>query len=118
VRAGRSRPVQPALFAEYARNLALYPELQEGSAYGIVADLADRMQVDGVRRQLADEHADATLLVNAAGLFLPKPFLEYDGASYDSYFELDRAIFFLIQTAVRGMVEAGRGGSIVNIGSM
>jgi short-subunit dehydrogenase len=67
---------------------------------------------------LAGEHGDATLLVNAAGLFLPKPFLDHDGADDDSYSELDRAIFFLSQTVVRGMVQAGCGGSIVNIGSM
>jgi NAD(P)-dependent dehydrogenase (short-subunit alcohol dehydrogenase family) len=91
---------------------------KEGEASGITADLADRAQVDRVRQQLADEHADATLLVNAAGLFIPKPFLDYDGASYDSYLELDRAIFFLTQTVARGMVAGGRGGSIVNIGSM
>jgi NAD(P)-dependent dehydrogenase (short-subunit alcohol dehydrogenase family) len=90
----------------------------DGKAYGITADLADRMQVEWVRQQLADEHADATLLVNAAGLFVPKPFLDYDGAAYDSYLELDRAIFFLTQTVARGMVAHGQGGSIVNIGSM
>jgi NAD(P)-dependent dehydrogenase (short-subunit alcohol dehydrogenase family) len=89
-----------------------------GKAYGIVADLADRSQVERVQRQLADDHADATLLVNAAGFFIPKPFFEYDGGFYDSYLELSRAIFFLTQTIARGMVEGGRGGSIVNIGSM
>ena len=91
---------------------------EDGSAYGITADLSDRGQVDRVRQQLADEHADATLLVNAAGVFVPTPFLDHDGAAYDAYFELDRAIFFLTQTVVRGMVQGGRGGSIVNIGSM
>jgi NAD(P)-dependent dehydrogenase (short-subunit alcohol dehydrogenase family) len=91
---------------------------KDGTAYGITADLADRKQVDEVCRQLAVEHADATLLVNAAGLFLPKPFLDHDGADYDSYAELDRAIFFITQTVVRGMVAGGKGGSIVNIGSM
>ena len=91
---------------------------KEGSADGITADLADREQTERVRQQLAAEHSDATLLVNAAGLFIPKPFLDYDGASYDSYLELDRAIFFLTQTVARGMVDGGRGGSIVNIGSM
>jgi NAD(P)-dependent dehydrogenase (short-subunit alcohol dehydrogenase family) len=91
---------------------------KDGKVYGITADLADREQAERVRRQLADEHADATLLVNAAGLFIPKPFLDYDGASYDSYLELDRAIFFLTQTEARGMVARGQGGSIVNIGSM
>ncbi len=68
---------------------------KEGTGYGITADLADRQQVERVRGQLAGEHADATLLVNAAGLFIPKPFLDYDGVSYDSYLELDRAVFFL-----------------------
>jgi NAD(P)-dependent dehydrogenase (short-subunit alcohol dehydrogenase family) len=91
---------------------------QDGTAYGITADLADRDQVEAVRQQLAAGHADATLLVNAAGLFVPKPFLDHDGTDYDSYLELDRAIFFLTQTGARGMVAGGHGGSIVNIGSM
>ena len=91
---------------------------KDGTAYGITAELTDRDQVERVRQQLAAEHADATLLVNAAGFFIPKPFLDYDGPFYDSYLELDRAIFFLTQTVTRGMIDAGRGGSIVNIGSM
>ena len=91
---------------------------KEGPADGITADLADRMQAERVCQQLAAEHADATLLVNAAGLFVPKPFLDHDGADYDSYAELDRATFFITQTVARGMVAGGHGGSIVNIGSM
>src|SRR5262245_18541742 len=34
----------------------------DGPACGIIADLADREQVERVRRQLADQHADATLV--------------------------------------------------------
>jgi NAD(P)-dependent dehydrogenase (short-subunit alcohol dehydrogenase family) len=90
----------------------------KGDAWGITADLADRDQVEVVRKNLADDHADATLLVNAAGFFIPKPYLEQDGAVYDSYLELSRAIFFLTQTVVRGMIEAKHGGVIVNVGSM
>jgi NAD(P)-dependent dehydrogenase (short-subunit alcohol dehydrogenase family) len=89
-----------------------------GVAYGITADLTDRMAAESVCGQLAAEHADATLLVNSAGLFLPKPFLDHTGADYDVYQELNRAIFFLTQTVTRGMISQGRGGSIVNIGSM
>jgi NAD(P)-dependent dehydrogenase (short-subunit alcohol dehydrogenase family) len=91
---------------------------KDGPAHGITADLADRMQVARVQQQLADDHADASLLVNAAGFFIPKPFLEHDGASYDSYLELDRAIFFITQAVARCMVDAGRGGAIVNIDSV
>ena len=64
------------------------------------------------------DHGDATLLVNAAGFFIPKPFLEYDALTYDSYMELNYALFFLTQTVVEGMIARGEGGSIVNIGSM
>jgi NAD(P)-dependent dehydrogenase (short-subunit alcohol dehydrogenase family) len=52
-----------------------------------------------------------------AGLFVPKPFLDHDGEDYDSYLELDRAIFLITQTVARGMVAQGRGGSIVTVGS-
>jgi NAD(P)-dependent dehydrogenase (short-subunit alcohol dehydrogenase family) len=56
-------------------------------------------------------------LVNAAGVFSPKPFLEHTDEDYDAYMKLNRAMFFLTQQVVRNMVANG-GGSIVNIGSM
>lgn len=89
----------------------------ELGVHGVVAELSDRDAVAALQRQLADEHGDATLLVNAAGFFVPRPFLEYDASFYDSYQDLNFALFFLTQTVVRGMIVAG-GGSIVNIGSM
>jgi NAD(P)-dependent dehydrogenase (short-subunit alcohol dehydrogenase family) len=89
-----------------------------GNAWGITTELTDRGQVPSVRDELAAHHADATLLVNAAGFFIPKAFVEYDEAFYDSYNELNRAIFFITQTVVNGMIAGGNGGSIVNIGSM
>jgi NAD(P)-dependent dehydrogenase (short-subunit alcohol dehydrogenase family) len=90
---------------------------KSGKAWGITADLADRDDVMRVQDTLAAEHADATLLVNAAGFFIPKAFLDYEGADYDAYLELARSAFFLTQTVTRGMISAG-GGAIVNIGSM
>ena len=89
-----------------------------GAAWGIAADLRDPAKLDKVQAQLASEHADATLLINAAGVFRPLPFLEHTAADYDSYLELNRAMFLLTQTVARAMVAGGRGGAIVNIGSM
>jgi NAD(P)-dependent dehydrogenase (short-subunit alcohol dehydrogenase family) len=89
-----------------------------GAAWGIAADLRDPAELEKVQALLAGEHADATLLVNAAGVFKPLPFLEHTAADYDSYLELNRAMFFLTQTVARGMVAGGRGGAIVNVGSM
>jgi NAD(P)-dependent dehydrogenase (short-subunit alcohol dehydrogenase family) len=89
-----------------------------GQAWGMAAELTDRAAVADVQRALSEHHSDATLLVNAAGFFIPKVFLEYDEQFYDSYMELNYALFFLTQTAVEGMVGRGEGGSIVNVGSM
>ena len=91
---------------------------RRGQAWGIAAELTDSAAVADVQRTLSAHHADATLLVNAAGFFIPKPIIEYDSQDYDSYMELNYALFFLTQTVVEGMIARGGGGSIVNIGSM
>jgi len=56
-------------------------------------------------------------LVNASGIFGPKPFLDHSIADYDSYMNLNRGFFFITQTAAKKMVVNG-GGAIVNVGSM
>ncbi len=56
-------------------------------------------------------------LVNASGIFGPKPFLDHTVEDYDSYLDLNRGFFFLTQAAARKMAATG-GGSIVNVGSM
>jgi NAD(P)-dependent dehydrogenase (short-subunit alcohol dehydrogenase family) len=88
-----------------------------GQAWGIAAELTDRSVVADVQGALG-EHGDATLMVNAAGFFIPKPFLDYDAGTYDSYLDLNYALFFLTQSVVAGMIVNDVGGSIVNIGSM
>src|SRR3954468_5150994 len=65
-----------------------------GQAWGMAAELTDRAAVADVQRALSEQHGDATLLVNAAGFFIPKPFVEYDEKFYDSYMELNYALFF------------------------
>lgn len=91
---------------------------RRGEAWGIAAELTDRSVVADVQGALSEHHGDATLMVNAAGFFIPKPFLDYDSHSYDSYLDLNYALFFLTQTVVASMLNTGAAGSIVNIGSM
>lgn len=57
------------------------------------------------------------LLVNAAGIFVPKPFLEHSEADYDAYLNISKAHFFTTQAVVRRMLPMKRG-AIVSIGSM
>ncbi len=56
-------------------------------------------------------------LVNASGIFGPKPFLEHSITDYDAYLDLNRGFFFITQAVAKKMKTNG-GGSIVNIGSM
>jgi NAD(P)-dependent dehydrogenase (short-subunit alcohol dehydrogenase family) len=57
------------------------------------------------------------LLVNAAGVFKPKTFVEHTTADYDKYLDLNKATFFITQQAVKNMI-ANKYGVIVNVGSM
>lgn len=84
----------------------------------IVADLMTEAGMKHVTGVINAEHKDISLLVNAAGVFFPKPFTEHETADYDLYMSLNRAIFFITRDVVRNMVDAGIKGAIVNIGSM
>jgi NAD(P)-dependent dehydrogenase (short-subunit alcohol dehydrogenase family) len=91
------------------------------SALGPVAALTADLSSDaGLTALLAalDEHAGINLLVNAAGVFFPKPFLEHQDADYDQYMKLNKAFFFITQKVAATLVADGRPGAIVNIGSM
>lgn len=57
------------------------------------------------------------LLVNAAGVFVPKPFVDHTPADYDRYLDLNKALFFITQQAVNNMISQ-QVGAIVNVGSM
>ena len=81
------------------------------------ADLTSDADVADLIETLRRDHPGASLLVNAAGVFVPKPFLEHTRTDFDSYHDINRGTFFLTQAIARGMAERG-GGSIVNVGSM
>ncbi|MGW0816962.1 SDR family NAD(P)-dependent oxidoreductase [Streptomyces viridiviolaceus] len=89
-----------------------------GQVTALAADLGDVAAVERLRADLAKDHADADFLVNAAGLFAPKPFLDHTPEDYDRYQAFNRAFFFLTQTVAANMIARGIKGSIVNIGSM
>nr|WP_319384492.1 SDR family oxidoreductase [uncultured Roseibium sp.] len=56
-------------------------------------------------------------LVNAAGYFSPKPFLDHSGDDFDLYHAFNRGTFLITQAVARKMAETGKG-SVVNLGSM
>ena len=80
-------------------------------------DLTVKDDRDGLIRHVRDEMKDVQYLINAAGVFSPKAFLEHTREDYDIYMEINRAIFFVTQQVAQNMVANG-GGAMVNIGSM
>ena len=74
-------------------------------------------EVQAAITSVGAENRHIQYLVNAAGYFNPKPFIDHSSDDYDTYHELNKATFFITQAVVTNMRAHG-GGSIVNIGSM
>jgi NAD(P)-dependent dehydrogenase (short-subunit alcohol dehydrogenase family) len=89
-----------------------------GRAWAITRNLGDASEARRLQDALAADHGDIGLVVNAAGVFFPKPFLEHTEADYDQYLALNRSTFFITQAVVARMVQRKQPGAIVNIGSM
>lgn len=88
-----------------------------GSVKTVALNLFDMQAVRSFSENVATEFPHLKYLVNSAGYFSPKAFLEHSEADYDIYHNFNRSFFFITQSVARVMVANG-GGSIVNIGSM
>ncbi len=79
-------------------------------------DITNRAEVSRLNKEI-EQLSNLDYLVNASGIFGPKPFLDHTPEDYDSYLDLNRGFFFISQASAKAMKSSG-GGSIVNIGSM
>ena len=88
-----------------------------GSTNTFRCDLTRKEDVDRLIRYIGDEMKDVKFLVNAAGVFSPKAFLEHTSEDYDAYMDFNKATFFVTQQVAKNMAANG-GGVMVNVGSM
>ena len=79
-------------------------------------DISNKAAVDDLIAKIG-AMTNIDYLVNASGIFGPKPFLDHTLEDYDSYLDLNRGFFFITQAAAKQMKNSG-GGAIVNVGSM
>ncbi|KAB2906571.1 MAG: SDR family oxidoreductase [Burkholderiaceae bacterium] len=89
-----------------------------GHVAALTADLSSENGLAALLKTIDEQHSDIDLLVNAAGVFFPKAFLEHQEADYDQYMKLNKAFFFITQKVAANLVAKDRPGAIVNIGSM
>lgn len=90
---------------------------QFGSVETLQADLYTTKGTQAVIEFASNHDRHIESLVNAAGYFNPKSFVEHTNADYDAYMELNRSAFFVSQAVAKNMI-ANEGGSIVHVGSM
>lgn len=87
----------------------------EDKTFALTADLSDFASVRTLIKKLSSEHSDIDLLVNSAGIFYPKTFLEHSPEDYDNFLNLNRAIFFITKQVASSLVAQNKPGSIVNV---
>ncbi|MBV8791348.1 MAG: SDR family oxidoreductase, partial [Pseudolabrys sp.] len=77
----------------------------------------DVRDVDAVKSTIAAQEP-FHILVNNAGTNRPAPFIDVKVEDFDFVMSLNvRAAYFVAQAVARGMIEAKRGGSIINMSS-
>lgn len=90
-----------------------------GVAEGFVADLTRPEGPREVVQAALGRFGRLDVLVNCAGVFYWKKFLDLSGQDWNQTIATNlTAPFFLTQEAAKVMIEAGRGGSIINITSI
>ena len=83
-------------------------------ASSIAADVRD---LDAVQRTIGDQ-PPFDILINNAGTNRPAPFVDVTSADFDFIFGLNvRAAYFVAQAFARRLIEAKKGGAIVNVSS-
>jgi len=88
-------------------------------AVAYIGDVALPATGEALVKTAIDRFGRLDVLFNNAGIFAPKPFLEVTEAEYDRFLDnILKGTFFTAQAAAKAMKAAGRGGAIVQTGSM
>ena len=106
--------------SQHAGNLeATYKELGEPSNARLLAgDIAQPETGEALVALALKEFGSVDVLINNAGVFAPKPFLDVTRQDLDRFYEINlRGTFFTTQSVIRAMVPQGHG-SIINIGTV
>ncbi len=111
--------VEVYIVSSNAENLAeaKQPLSSSSSVVTHTVYLLSRSDVDAFIRQIDRMSGAFDKLINAAGSFLPKPYLDYTREDYRKCLDLNESFFFISHAIARGVAARGNG-SVVNIGSV
>ncbi len=83
----------------------------------VAGDIGRKETASRIVETAVERFGGVDVLLNNAGIFSTKPFLEHTGEYLDGYFNLLRGYFFVSQAAIPEM-RTRKGAAIINIGSM
>jgi NAD(P)-dependent dehydrogenase (short-subunit alcohol dehydrogenase family) len=88
------------------------------SAIGVCCDATSKASLDQALASVLDRFGHVDILVNAAGVNSGTPFFEITEAEWQRILDIDlTSVFLACQVFGKAMVDAGHGGSIINISS-
>jgi len=98
--------------------VAAYEKLgSPGNASYVAGDVAKKETSIELVTKAIEEFGGVDIVINNAGVFNPKPFLETEEADLDRFYSINfKGAYFTTQAAVPELIKNG-GGSIVNIGT-
>jgi NAD(P)-dependent dehydrogenase (short-subunit alcohol dehydrogenase family) len=87
-------------------------------AIAIQCDATSKAELERVRAEVLERFGRIDILLNAAGVNSATPFFEIAEEEWHRILDIDlKSVFLACQVFGKAMVEAGRGGSIINISS-
>jgi NAD(P)-dependent dehydrogenase (short-subunit alcohol dehydrogenase family) len=90
-----------------------------GKAWFHAADATSKAAVEGVLAAVLKKSGRVDIVVNGAGVNSSTPFLDISEEEFDRIVRINlKGVFLACQVFGRHLVEAGLGGSIINVGSM
>lgn len=103
-----------------SRLLATYKDFGSPQlAYLVPGDVSDKATGEKLVKTAVEQYGRVDVLINNAGVFEPKPFLEVDEEHLDWFLNINlKGTYFVSQATVRQMLKQGLGGSIINIGTV
>jgi len=90
-----------------------------GSTASVVCDMGDPKAIASMFDEVEKDHGVVSVLVNNAGIAMPKPFLETSEADFRRVIDINLVgVFLATQRAARSMVANSIAGAIVNMSSI
>ena len=113
------RVVVADLEPERAGAVAASIVAEGGEAVSLGVDVTDREQVRTMIETAVDTFGELNVIFNNAGMNRPRGFMEVDEANFDRIVHVNAwGVILCTQEAARQMISQGRGGKIINTGSI